>query len=92
MPLISQAIEAAKSKFSNGDIKMFVYEMLSLGYQSYLCKDHLSTVVKYVNNSDNTDHVLLIVVGKCQVLSMTHLPWTPSLCGSQMVLSNCQMS
>ena len=85
MPLISQAIEAAKSGFANGDLKMFVFEMMSLGYQSYLCKEHLSTIVKYVNNCDNTVHLLLIVAGKCQALFMIRRQWIPGPCGRQMV-------
>lgn len=46
MALVSQAVEAAKSGFANGDIKMFTFELLSVGYQSFLCSNHLSTVVK----------------------------------------------
>lgn len=46
MALVSQATEAAKSGFKNGDIKMLIFEMLSLGYGSWLCSKHLSTVVK----------------------------------------------
>ena len=41
MALVSQAVEAAKSGFVNGDIKMFTFELLSVGYQSFLCSNHL---------------------------------------------------
>ena len=81
MALTSQGIEAAKSQFKNGDIKMFVLELLSLGYQSYLCSSHLSTIIKYVN-CVTTVHLLLIVIGKCQARYMTLPRWTLNRCGA----------